>query len=153
MLGALAAALNEQKEEEATSAIEVFIDLAEVEAVFLRPHIAAVVNAMLQIASATALDECKIFVKAKRDETETYNQTHSALRHLGVEFLVTLCESRPGMTKKIPDFVQRTIPVLLHMMVDLEENPTWNKGEEEDMEDLNCTIGEEALDRIALALG
>eukprot|EP01102_Stenamoeba_stenopodia_P001227 TRINITY_DN1105_c0_g1_i3.p1 TRINITY_DN1105_c0_g1~~TRINITY_DN1105_c0_g1_i3.p1 ORF type:complete len:762 (-),score=222.20 TRINITY_DN1105_c0_g1_i3:1190-3475(-) len=133
MLGALAGALNEQKEEEATAAIEVFIDLAEVEAVFLRPHIAAVVNAMLQIASAPSLDE--------------------ALRHLGIEFLVTLCESRPGMTKKIPDFIQRTIPVILQMMVDLEENPAWNKGEDEDMEDLNCTIGEEALDRMALALG
>ena len=136
MLGALASALNERKEEEATAAIEVFIDLAEVEAVFLRPHIAAVVNAMLQIAGAPGLDECKSFreseEKKRRKEKKTDHdgsQTKIALRHLGVEFLVTLCESRPGMTKKIPDFVQRTIPVLLQMMVDLEDNSAWNKGE------------------------
>lgn len=133
MLGVLATALNENKEDEAANAITTFIEVAEIEPAFLRPNIQSIVNAMMQIASTQELDE--------------------NVRHLGLECLVTLTTVRPGMMKKVPEFTQRLIPIVLNMMVDLEENPKWNLGDEEDLEDTNCNIGEESLDRLAIALG
>jgi len=45
----------------------------------------------------------------------------TAIRQLGLEFLVTLAEQRPGMVRKIPNFVQNLVPVVLNFMMDLEE--------------------------------
>ena len=54
--------------------------------------------------------------------------------------MVTITTVRPGMMKKVPEFTQRLIPIVLNMMVDLEENPKWNLGDEEDLEDTNFDL-------------
>ena len=78
----------------------------------------------------------------------------SATRQLGVEFLVTLAESKPGMTRKHKNFVEVLIPIILNMMLDLEDNEDWNNGDDEtDVDITNSDVGEESLDRLSLALG
>lgn len=134
MLGTISTALNEQKEEDAQTAIELFVDLAELDPTFLRPCLASVVQAMMTIASHTSLED--------------------ATRQLGVEFLITLCESKPTMLRKLPKFVENLIPIVLKFMLDLEDDEDWNEQSDEDNIDIaNSDVGEEALDRLALALG
>lgn len=134
MLGTISTSLNASKEEDARTAIELFVDMAEHDPVFLKSHLQNIVQAMLTIASHTSLED--------------------STRQLGVEFLVTLTEQRPGMLRKFPQFVENFLPVLLLMMMDLEDDPEWNQEDEEDAIDItNSDVGEEALDRISLALG
>jgi hypothetical protein len=64
-----------------------------------------VVNAMLTIANTKQLQD--------------------GIRQLGLEFLVTLAEQRAGMVRKVPNFVQNLVPVVLNFMLDIEEDPEW----------------------------
>jgi hypothetical protein len=57
MLHVISASLNAQNEEEARVALEVFVDLAEVDPVFLKPNLQAIIPAMVQIATSTALED------------------------------------------------------------------------------------------------
>lgn len=75
-------------------------------------------------------------------------------KQLAIEFLTTLAESRPGMIRKIPKFCETLIPIVLNLMIDLEDDPEWgNSSEEDEIEITNSDVGEEVLDRLALALG
>jgi len=133
MFETVSAALNARKEEEALEALQILVELADLEPTFLRPHLITVVNAMLTIANT--------------------NQLGDAIRQLGLEFLVTLAEQRPGMVRKIPNFIQNLVPVVLNFMMDLEEE--WDQEEDEEDEDevTNHDVGDECIDRLALALG
>jgi len=136
MLGTVSAALNAQKEEEAQSAIKLFVELGEMDPLFLKPYIEQITNAMMMIASAQQLE----------DNT----------RQVAVEFLLTLAENKPGMVRKIPKYLDTLIPIIIHMMLQVEDDDQWNQGLDEDDDDVDITdsdIGEEALDRICLALG
>lgn len=97
--------LNQNKQDDAREALQLLVELAEVEPTFLRPHLATVVNAMLTISNTPHLEE--------------------SLRQLGLEFLVTLAEQRAGMVRKIPNFVQNLVPVVLNFMLDMEDDPDW----------------------------
>jgi hypothetical protein len=58
------------------------------------------------------------------------------------------------MVRKVPKFVETIVPIILQMMLELEDDDNWNAGQDEDEVDItNPDIGEEALDRLALALG
>eukprot|EP01087_Luapelamoeba_hula_P021903 TRINITY_DN773_c0_g1_i1.p1 TRINITY_DN773_c0_g1~~TRINITY_DN773_c0_g1_i1.p1 ORF type:complete len:1105 (+),score=203.93 TRINITY_DN773_c0_g1_i1:1361-4675(+) len=134
MFETVSAALNAQKQEEALEALQILVELADIEPTFMRPHIATVVNAMLTIANTAQLSP--------------------PIRQLGLEFLITLAEQRAGMVRKIPGFVQNLVPVILNFMIDLDEE--WSLEEdddEEDSENSNHVVGDECLDRLALALG
>lgn len=48
-----------------------------------------------------------------------------ATRQLGVEFLVTLAEGKPGMVRKFPKYVESVIPVILNMMLSIEDDAEW----------------------------
>jgi len=134
MLATISAALNNKQEEDARCAIELFVDLAEIDATFLKPHLPQIVQAMLTISTAGVLDP--------------------STRQLGVEFLVTLGEGRPGMVRKIPKFVESVIPVILNMMLSIDDNADWATSKEEDDVDVtDPDVGEEALDRLAISLG
>lgn len=134
MLGTISAALNANQEDEARSAIQLFVDLAESDPTFLRPHLSSIIQAMMTIATA--------------------GQLESSTKQLGVEFLVTLAENKAGMVRKIPKFIESIIPILLNMMLDLEDNDDWALGQEEDEVDItDSDIGEESLDRLSIALG
>jgi len=53
----VSAALNARKEEEALEALQILVELADLEPTFLRPHLVTVVNAMLTIANTNQLGD------------------------------------------------------------------------------------------------
>lgn len=76
------------------------------------------------------------------------------MRQLSLEFLITLAENRPGMVRKNAKFIEGIIPILLMLMIGLEDDEDWGTSTEEDEVDItNVDIGEEDLDRLAIALG
>eukprot|EP00002_Diphylleia_rotans_P019939 TRINITY_DN385_c0_g1_i1.p1 TRINITY_DN385_c0_g1~~TRINITY_DN385_c0_g1_i1.p1 ORF type:complete len:1092 (-),score=290.69 TRINITY_DN385_c0_g1_i1:178-3453(-) len=135
MLETISFALNSNEEESARAAIEHFINIADEQPKFIRSQISVVVDGMLGIAMSTTLE----------DET----------RHLALEFLVSLAEKAPAMIRKFPGYVQKVLPVAFAFMLpDEEDLAEWNAAEEGEGGDItNKDIGEETLDRLALALG
>ena len=86
------------------------------------------------------------------------------LRHMFMEFLVTLCgESTKKVRKqKGPNgekgyFVKTIVPICVSMMVSIPEDPNWSTSEtaeENEAEDiLDCDVGETSLDRMCKDLG
>lgn len=87
-------------EEDATQALQSFVELAEMEPLFLRPHVVLVVQTMVQICGNTQLD----------DEP----------RRLAIEVVCELCEKRPQMMRKVPDLAQTVLPVVFGLMIEVE---------------------------------
>eukprot|EP00184_Porphyridium_aerugineum_P000216 CAMPEP_0184696160 /NCGR_PEP_ID=MMETSP0313-20130426/3546_1 /TAXON_ID=2792 /ORGANISM="Porphyridium aerugineum, Strain SAG 1380-2" /LENGTH=1101 /DNA_ID=CAMNT_0027154733 /DNA_START=266 /DNA_END=3571 /DNA_ORIENTATION=- len=136
MLHPISESLNMQDEESARQSIELLIEVIETEPRFWRNHLASVTNAMLTIASTTALEE--------------------GTRQLGLEFLVSASEKLPAACRKLPNFIQNVIPVALSMMLELEDDAEWyNKDDDDDdnVEYSNFDAGQESLDRLAISLG
>jgi len=121
------------------TAIEVFVEIVEYQPKFLKNHVETVVSGMIQISSNTNLED--------------------GTRHIALEFLVSVAEHMSGAAKKI-DLCANTVPVALNMMLELEcdsaaELAEWeNEEEDEESEDVTTyDVGEEALDRLAMATG
>ncbi|XP_076918274.1 uncharacterized protein LOC143578652 [Bidens hawaiensis] len=139
MMRTLTEALNGGQEATAQEALELLIELAGTEPRFLRRQLVEVVGSMLQIAEAETLEE--------------------GTRHLAIEFVITLAEAReraPGMMRKLPQFISRLFGILLQMLLDIEDEPAWHTAENEDEdagESSNYSVGQECLDRLAIALG
>jgi len=133
MFETLSATLNANKEQAGLEALQILVDLADIEPTFLRSHLEMVINAMLTIANTSQLNE--------------------AMRQLSLEFLVTLAEQKPGMVRKISTFPANIIPVVLNFMLELDDE--WDQEDDEDdsVEVCNCDVGNESIDRLALALG
>ena len=68
---------------------QVLVEIAETHTRFLKKHIDACVNGMLSIAGNAALDD--------------------SLRHLALEFLLTVAENAPSMARKLPSFCAQTV--------------------------------------------
>ena len=137
MLSVISSCLNAEDEEAAREAIELFIVLVELDPLFLKPSLSEICSAMMTISNASTL------------EPDT--------RHLALEFLLALAESRPQLARKAPNFLENLLPILLTMMMKVPDDPNWNEQErenesddEEDDEDVD--IGNESLDRISLAM-
>eukprot|EP00897_Mesotaenium_endlicherianum_P006572 jgi/Mesen1/5943/ME000301S05074 len=139
MLQTLSLALQSREEPAAQEALELFIEIAGSEPRFLRRQLQQVVDAMLSIADNAELEE--------------------ATCHLAVEFLITLAEAReqaPGMMRKLPNFVGRLFAILMKLLLDIEDDPAWHTADSEDEdagESSNYEVGQECLDRLAIALG
>ncbi|CAH1446696.1 unnamed protein product [Lactuca virosa] len=139
MMTTLTEDLNGGQEATAQEALELLIELAGTETRFLRRQLVEVVGSMLQIAEADTLEE--------------------GTRHLAIEFMITLAEAReraPSMTRKLPQFISRLFCILLQMLLDVEDEPAWHTVENEDEdagESSNYSVGQECLDRLAIALG
>jgi hypothetical protein len=139
MMQTLNEALTLGQESTAQEALELLIELAGSEPRFLRKQIVEIVGAMLQIAEAESLEE--------------------GTRHLAVEFVITLAEAReraPGMMRKLPQFIKKLFEILMKMLLDIEDDPLWHGAETEDEdagETSNYSVGQECLDRIAMAVG
>ena len=140
MLQTIADALSTNAEAECRDALEVFVEIAEAQPKFLTPNLAECVTGMIQISSNEALDE--------------------STRHLALEFLLTVAEQQPTQARKMAGFCASVVPVALTMMLDVEgdtaeEVQEWEADEEdEEKTDItNYDVGEEALDRISIALG
>ena len=133
ILESVAATLQANDEDSARFAIEYLTEIADFNMSFLRPNVLNVIELMLLIAKSEQLDE--------------------SIRHLGVEMMITIVESKPGMTRKIPNFLQELFSLLLNWGTHVEENPHWNEGVSGDVEDIDAAVTEESLDRLSMALG
>ncbi|KAK2641516.1 hypothetical protein Ddye_023279 [Dipteronia dyeriana] len=139
MMRTLTESLNNGNEATAQEALELLIELAGTEPRFLRRQLVDVVESMLQIAEAESLEE--------------------GTRHLAIEFVITLAEAReraPGMMRKLPQFISRLFAILMRMLLDVDDDPAWHTAETEDEdagESSNYSVGQECLDRLAIALG
>uniref|UniRef100_A0A8D3EAE8 TOG domain-containing protein n=1 Tax=Scophthalmus maximus TaxID=52904 RepID=A0A8D3EAE8_SCOMX len=76
-------------------------------------------------------------------------------RQLALEVIVTLSETAAAMLRKHTAIVAQSVPQMLAMMVDLEDDDEWAMADEleDDDFDSNAVAGESALDRIACGLG
>uniref|UniRef100_A0A8C7Y6C8 Karyopherin (importin) beta 3 n=1 Tax=Oryzias sinensis TaxID=183150 RepID=A0A8C7Y6C8_9TELE len=74
---------------------------------------------------------------------------------LALEVIVTLSETAAAMLRKHTALVAQSVPQMLAMMVDLEDDEEWAMADEleDDDFDSNAVAGESALDRIACGLG
>jgi len=134
MMNIVMSAIKLNKEDEANEALELFVSMAETEPLFLRPQLTPICDAMLMIASTKEID--------------------AAIRHLTIEFLVSLSESKPGMLRKNNTILNKFVPVLLNYITDIEEEPEWYTTEDsEEFNNTNREVAEEAFDRLALSLG
>jgi len=48
------------------------------------------------------------------------------LRHLGMEFMISLAEASPSLVRKIDGFVQNIFPLCMNMMLDIEHEEEWH---------------------------
>eukprot|EP00891_Asterochloris_glomerata_P002388 jgi/Astpho2/2388/Aster-05646 len=140
MLQTMVSALEGKDENAAQEALEMFISIAESYPRFLRRQLEQVLALMLRIARTTELEE--------------------STRSLAAEFVVTLCEAREkasGMMRKLPQHLQDLFQCLVQFLLDVEDCPEWHSGESEATENEGegdlFEIGQECLDRVALALG
>ena len=139
MVSTLMDALKAGDESSAQEALEMFVEVAGTEPRFLRKQLQPVCQAMLQIAAEQNFEE--------------------GVRHLAVEFIVTLCEQRekaPGMMRKIPQYIGELCNILLKMLLDIEDDPLWHTAEDEENEDAGNSddfhVAQEHLDRLSCSL-
>ncbi|GLJ16157.1 hypothetical protein SUGI_0269600 [Cryptomeria japonica] len=139
MMETLTRALELQEEAIAQEALEMLIEVAGTAPQFLRKQLPEVVSSMLQIAEAESLED--------------------GIRHLALEFLITLSEAReraPGMMRKLPQFIAKLFAILVKLLLDIEDAAAWHTAEIEN-EDAGWTsnyeVGLECLDRLANSLG
>lgn len=132
MLLVLQAALEAGLESASTSALQVFVDCAEEAPDFMRPHLNAILDAMLSL--------CR--------------HPMDSIKQLALEFLITLAEARPAMARAIDSFTTMLVPVIMEFIMEVEEYPEWNETlqEEDDLDVTNNLVGEECMDRLALAI-
>ena len=132
---------------EVCDALEILIDICELQPRFFKGNLNNVVLQMTAIASSKALDD--------------------GARQLALEFLTTMAESASSMVRKLNNadgtFTRETIPVVMAFILEFDDMTMteWLKpaasgnawmGEEE-VDYTNSDVGLEALDRIANAIG
>eukprot|EP01088_Endostelium_zonatum_P019405 TRINITY_DN6679_c0_g1_i2.p1 TRINITY_DN6679_c0_g1~~TRINITY_DN6679_c0_g1_i2.p1 ORF type:complete len:1118 (-),score=296.19 TRINITY_DN6679_c0_g1_i2:148-3501(-) len=140
MFDVLKGTLQNGQFKEARDCILIFVELADVQPAFLQPHLNDVAATMIQVAGAEGADE--------------------QLRQVALEFLTTVCESFKRLVRKLPQFIETVVPLVLKFMLalpDIDLN-TWNTTvDDEDDEDLegevtSSDVGDECLDRMALSI-
>ena len=140
MMKALEAALNGGDEAAAQDALGALVEICEVSPRFLRPFAGVLGQAMVSIARAATLA--------------------TATRCMAVEFLLTLAENASGMVRKERAVVAATVAMALALLCEAGDEPNaqwaerpesaaWEEGEDGRL----ACVGEEAVDRIARALG
>jgi len=137
ILETLASCLNAQDEESAGKGLENLVNLTEHDPGFFKPAIVPVVNAMVNICSATQLED--------------------PTRQLALEFLISIAENKPKMCTNVEGFVKNVTYILFQWMLDMPDVPLqeWNKqaeNEDDEVDVENYIIAQEGLDRICIAL-
>jgi len=77
-------------------------------------------------------------------------------RSLALELMVTLTESAPALARRCEGFLASLIPLAMSLMLEVEEEDSeWAAGKYslESSDDDHCTVGDEAIERIAAGLG
>ncbi|CAN4087801.1 unnamed protein product [Withania somnifera] len=144
---------SDQEEDAAGNVLQFFIELARNEPKFLRRQLVVVLGTMIEIAETKSLEE--------------------EIRHLAVEFMLTLVEAKekvPGMMKKVPLFTNTCFSILLNMLLDIKDEPRWHTAEPSWNSDepswycvkkqyevtgatKSCSFGLACLKRFSIALG
>ncbi|KAH0727959.1 hypothetical protein KY285_003650 [Solanum tuberosum] len=123
----------------AQNMLNLFIELAKKEPRFFRRQLVDVVSDMFEIAED----------KSVKEKT----------KHLAVEFVLTLVEAKkkaPEMMKKLPFFTNRCFAMILKLLLDIEDEPSWYSTDTEHEyagETENYAFGEKCLERFSAALG
>ncbi|RKP36795.1 armadillo-type protein [Dimargaris cristalligena] len=126
-----------------TRLVETFtalVELAEHHAKPFRPVLSDIMAFCVQVCGNTELED--------------------STRQTALELPLTLAEANPGMARKTPNFCESFVPVALAMMTELdesEEDKSWytvdNLDNDDDDAEANYCLGEQAMDRLARALG
>ncbi|KAF5892917.1 importin-5, partial [Clarias magur] len=117
------------------SVLKSLVEIADTAPKYLRPNLEATLQLCLKLCADTNLTNMQ--------------------RQLALEVIVTLSETAAAMLRKHTAIVAQSVPQMLSMMVDLEEDEDWAMADEleDDDFDSNAVAGESALDRIACGLG
>ncbi|XP_066562833.1 importin-5 [Amia ocellicauda] len=135
LLPGILQAVNESCYEADDSVLKSLVEIADTAPKYLRPHLEPTLQLSLKLCADTNLTNMQ--------------------RQLALEVIVTLSETGSAMLRKHTNIVSQSIPQMLAMMVDLEEDAEWAMADEleDDDFDSNAVAGESALDRIACGLG
>ncbi|KAM8722774.1 importin-5 [Acanthopagrus schlegelii] len=117
------------------SVLKSLVEIADTAPKYLRPNLEATLQLCLKLCADTNLTNMQ--------------------RQLALEVIVTLSETAAAMLRKHTAIVAQSVPQMLAMMVDLEDDDEWAMADEleDDDFDSNAVAGESALDRIACGLG
>ncbi|KAG7268938.1 hypothetical protein CRUP_002934 [Coryphaenoides rupestris] len=117
------------------SVLKSLVEIADTAPKYLRPNLEATLQLSLKLCADTNLNNMQ--------------------RQLALEVIITLSETAAAMLRKHTAIVAQSVPQMLAMMVDLEEDEEWAMTDELEEDDLdsNAVAGESALDRVACGLG
>ncbi|KAI3644716.1 hypothetical protein MP228_010880 [Amoeboaphelidium protococcarum] len=81
-------------------------------------------------------------------------------RHMALELIVSLAENIPALCRKVSsgnggNFCQQVVPHVMKLMTEIEDSTEWSNTNDIDDEpsDANHVVGEQAIDRLACAIG
>uniref|UniRef100_A0A3Q3ETQ1 Karyopherin (importin) beta 3 n=1 Tax=Labrus bergylta TaxID=56723 RepID=A0A3Q3ETQ1_9LABR len=128
-------AVNESCYQGDDSVLKSLVEIADTAPKYLRPNLEPTLQLCLKLCADTNLTNMQ--------------------RQLALEVVVTLSETAAAMLRKHTAIVAQSVPQMLAMMVDLEDDDEWAMADEleDDDFDSNAVAGESALDRIACGLG
>jgi hypothetical protein len=121
-----------QREEEARTAVGFFVELAEADPLFFRPQIGPLCHLMSNMVTSADLEE--------------------VTRQYALEFLVTLCEQKPGMMAKVPNFFPQLIKICVQLLFEVEQDSDWLRRNDDALDVSNADVAAESLDRLCLCL-
>ncbi|XP_068165372.1 importin-5 isoform X2 [Antennarius striatus] len=135
LLPGILQAVNESCYQGDDSVLKSLVEIADTAPKYLRPNLEATLQLCLKLCADTHLTNMQ--------------------RQLALEVIVTLSETAAAMLRKHTAIVAQSVPQMLTMMVDLEDDEDWAMADEleDDDFDSNAVAGESALDRIACGLG
>ncbi|XP_070711530.1 importin-5 [Pempheris klunzingeri] len=135
LLPGILQAVNESCYQGDDSVLKSLVEIADTAPKYLRPNLEATLQLCLKLCADTNLTNMQ--------------------RQLALEVIVTLSETAAAMLRKHTAIVAQSVPQMLAMMVDLEDDDQWAMADEleDDDFDSNAVAGESALDRIACGLG
>ncbi|XP_052402072.1 importin-5 [Carassius gibelio] len=135
LLAGILQAVNESCYRGDDSVLKSLVEIADTAPKYLRPNLEATLQLSLKLCADTNLTNMQ--------------------RQLALEVIVTLSETAAAMLRKHTNIIAQSVPQMLSMMVDLEEDEEWAMADEleDDDFDSNAVAGESALDRIACGLG
>jgi len=118
------------------SLLKLLIEMTENCPKFLRPQLEFIFEVCMKVFSSQDFED--------------------SWRHLVLEVMVSLAENAPSMIRKRADkYIVALIPLILHMMTDLDDDENWSTADVVDDDDHsdNNVIAESSLDRLACGLG
>ncbi|GAB2221483.1 hypothetical protein Drorol1_Dr00012664 [Drosera rotundifolia] len=126
--------------EDIDKALEMFIRLVQTEPMLSRKQLVCVLSAMMQIAVVEKFGE--------------------GVRHLALKFIITLSEAGETiarMMRELLRFIHLLFPILLKMILDIKEDPSWQDAgkEDENYQDISShhRFGQDCLSGLSMSLG